>query len=72
MGIDLNLGLAFVAGLLSFLSPCILPLIPAYLSLMGGTSIQDLKESGSRRLGAFVNTVFFVRAHYIYLNYIYQ
>jgi cytochrome c-type biogenesis protein len=60
MGIDLNLGLAFVAGLLSFLSPCILPLIPAYLSLMGGTSLQDLKESGSKRLGAFVNTVFFV------------
>ena len=58
--IDLNLGLAFIAGLLSFLSPCILPLIPAYLSLMGGTSIQDLKESGSRRRGAFVNTLFFV------------
>lgn len=60
MGIDLNLGIAFAAGLLSFLSPCILPLIPAYLSLMGGTSLQDLKESGTRRLGAFVNTVFFV------------
>lgn len=60
MGIDLNIGLAFAAGLLSFLSPCILPLIPAYLSLMGGTSLQDLKESGSKRLGAFVNTVFFV------------
>ena len=60
MGIDLNLGLAFVAGLLSFLSPCILPLIPAYLSLMGGTSLQDLKESGSKRRAAFVNTVFFV------------
>ncbi len=59
-GIDLNLGLAFIAGLLSFLSPCILPLIPAYLSLMGGTTIQGLKESGSRRFGAFVNTVFFV------------
>ncbi|MBN1685378.1 MAG: cytochrome c biogenesis protein CcdA [Spirochaetales bacterium] len=59
-GIDLNFGIAFIAGVLSFLSPCILPLIPAYLSLMGGTSIQGLKESGSRRWGAFLNTVFFV------------
>lgn len=59
-GIDLNFGIAFVAGVLSFLSPCILPLIPAYLSLMGGTSIQSLKESGSKRRGAFLNTVFFV------------
>ena len=59
-GIDLNVGIAFLAGLLSFLSPCILPLIPAYLSLMGGTTINELKESGGKRLGAFFNTVFFV------------
>lgn len=57
---DLTFGIAFVAGLLSFLSPCVLPLIPAYLSLMGGTSIQNLKESESKRKGAFLNTVFFV------------
>ena len=60
MGIDLNVGMAFIAGVLSFLSPCILPLIPAYLSLMGGTSLQELKESGSRRRNAFFNTIFFV------------
>ncbi|MBT3272688.1 MAG: cytochrome c biogenesis protein CcdA [Spirochaetales bacterium] len=60
MGIDLNFGLAFVAGVLSFLSPCILPLIPAYLSLMGGTTIQEMKDSGARRLSAFTNTIFFV------------
>ena len=60
LGVDLNVGLVFAAGLLSFLSPCILPLIPAYLSLMGGTTIQELKESGTQRLNAFFNTVFFV------------
>ena len=59
-GIDLNFGLAFIAGVLSFLSPCILPLIPAYLSLMGGTSIQGLKENTGKRWGVFFNTVFFV------------
>ena len=60
LGVDLNVGLVFLAGILSFLSPCILPLIPAYLSLMGGTTIQELKESGSQRRGALLNSVFFV------------
>ena len=59
-GIDLNFGLAFIAGVLSFLSPCILPLIPAYLSLMGGTSIQGLKENAGKRWGIFFNTASFV------------
>lgn len=60
MEIGLNIGISFAAGVLSFLSPCILPLIPAYLSLMGGTTIQSLQESGTKRLGTFLNTVFFV------------
>ena len=33
--------LAFVAGLLSFLSPCVLPLIPAYIGYLGGTAVGD-------------------------------
>ncbi len=43
---------AFVGGLLSFLSPCVLPLIPGYLSFMTGLSAGDLKsgESGVRRI----------------------
>jgi cytochrome c-type biogenesis protein len=35
---------AFTAGLLSFLSPCVLPLVPAYLSFLSGASIQDLRS----------------------------
>ncbi|MGB9104969.1 MAG: cytochrome c biogenesis protein CcdA, partial [Terriglobales bacterium] len=31
---------AFVAGLLSFLSPCVLPLVPGYVSLISGTSVD--------------------------------
>lgn len=38
---------AFTAGVLSFLSPCVLPLIPAYLSYLGGVSLQELKEDGA-------------------------
>jgi cytochrome c biogenesis protein CcdA/peroxiredoxin len=33
---DITLGLAFVAGLVSFISPCVLPLVPAYIGYMGG------------------------------------
>ena len=35
---------AFGAGVLSFLSPCVFPLIPAYLAQLTGTSFQDLQE----------------------------
>lgn len=44
--------IAFAGGLLSFLSPCVLPLVPGYISLMSGVSIDHLKSegvSGSRR-----------------------
>ena len=33
---ELTLGLAFIAGLVSFISPCVLPLVPAYVGYMGG------------------------------------
>ncbi len=36
---------AFVAGLLSFLSPCVLPLVPAYISYISGISLEELKNS---------------------------
>lgn len=39
---------AFIAGLLSFLSPCVLPLVPAYISFMSGVSLEDLKQ-GDRK-----------------------
>ncbi len=47
-----NILIAFAGGLLSFLSPCVLPLVPGYISLMSGVSIDHLKDqgvSGSRR-----------------------
>ena len=37
---------AFVAGLLSFASPCVLPLVPPYLAYMGGVSIDQLRDRG--------------------------
>jgi cytochrome c-type biogenesis protein len=38
---------AFAAGLLSVLSPCVLPLLPAYLSLVSGISVEELRTQGS-------------------------
>jgi cytochrome c-type biogenesis protein len=41
---DVGLMTAFGAGLLSFLSPCVLPLVPAYLCFLAGTSLEELTE----------------------------
>ncbi len=41
---SIGYGAAFLAGLLSFLSPCVLPLIPVYLSLITGVSIEALEK----------------------------
>lgn len=40
----LTVGIAFLAGLVSFVSPCVLPLVPAYLSFLTGSSVEELRE----------------------------
>src|SRR5713101_3634167 len=58
-----NILIAFAGGLLSFLSPCVLPLVPGYLSLMSGVSIDHLKGEGGSRSAALravvVNSIAF-------------
>lgn len=44
-----GIGIAFGAGVLSFLSPCVLPLVPSYLSFVTGMSLEDLQEGVNRR-----------------------
>lgn len=39
----LTVGIAFLAGLVSFVSPCVLPLVPAYLSFLTGSSVEELR-----------------------------
>ena len=60
MTAELNVFLAFAAGLLSFLSPCVLPLIPSFLSFIGGTSYRDLVEGRASRWGLFGQSLLFV------------
>ena len=47
MEVDVGLMAAFGAGLVSFLSPCILPLVPPYLCFLAGTSLSELTEQKS-------------------------
>ncbi|MGB6520670.1 MAG: cytochrome c biogenesis CcdA family protein [Candidatus Cybelea sp.] len=42
-------GIAFLAGLVSFVSPCVLPLVPAYLSLLTGERLEDLQSATSAK-----------------------
>ncbi len=48
---NLSAGLAFLAGLMSFLSPCVLPLVPIYLGYLSGTAAADLAPSRLRTFG---------------------
>ena len=52
---------AFLAGLLSFLSPCVLPLVPGYVSLISGVGAEGLEASDNRLLRTvMLNSVMFI------------
>lgn len=56
---SVSLGVALMAGVLSFLSPCVLPLVPSYLSFVTGMSLEDLQEGVDRR-ATFIHSLLFV------------
>lgn len=61
MGTDINLFLAFGAGFLSFISPCTLPLYPAFISYITGMSLDDLKTDSKRMSrNGMLHTLFFL------------
>ncbi len=60
LGIGLQLAIAFGGGLLAFLSPCVLPLLPGYLGLMSGYSVADLQAGDASRGRMLRTTVLFV------------
>jgi cytochrome c-type biogenesis protein len=57
-----HLGLlaAFGAGLLSFLSPCVLPLVPGYLSYLAGTSVQEARDAPTASFRVSLHALCFV------------
>ncbi len=63
-GSNITIAIAFAAGLLSFLTPCVLPLVPGYVSLISGVSVEHLKGEGgesrtSARRAVIVNSLAF-------------
>lgn len=48
LSVDVSFPLAFAAGLLSFLSPCVLPVVPSYVTFVSGVTLEELRE-GDRR-----------------------
>lgn len=60
---DVNILVAFAAGIFSFLSPCVLPLIPSYLSFVSGVSLEDMRHEQTRkrvRARVVLNSVAFI------------
>lgn len=58
---DINIFLAFGAGFLSFISPCCLPLYPAFLSYITGVSVGELKtENALLQKRSLLHTIFFL------------
>jgi cytochrome c-type biogenesis protein len=52
---------AFVAGLISFLSPCVLPLVPGYVSLISGAGVDELKSAqGQLMRRVMINSIGFI------------
>ncbi|NEX47794.1 cytochrome c biogenesis CcdA family protein [Pseudotabrizicola algicola] len=52
--------IALAAGVLSFLSPCVLPIVPPYLAYMGGISMGDMRDNATARRRVILPALFFV------------
>ena len=58
---DVSLAAAAAAGVVSFLSPCVLPLVPGYISFVSGASLQELQSADARQVRrALVGSLWFV------------
>jgi len=63
---EVTLAVAALAGLGSFVAPCILPMIPAFLAYISGTTLSELNQKNGTKLvsinrtNVILNTVFFV------------
>ncbi len=60
MGNEIGIGIAFLAGLASFLAPCVLPLVPAYISYLTGFTVTDTTYDSKERMTIVTHAIFFV------------
>jgi cytochrome c-type biogenesis protein len=57
---DVPLAGAFLAGLISFLSPCVLPLVPGYISMLSGIGIEQLRQGEQPKSNLFTSALAFI------------
>src|SRR5271169_4898150 len=57
---DVSLAGAFLAGLISFLSPCVLPLVPGYVSMLSGMGVEQLRQGEQPKSNFFTSAIAFV------------
>jgi cytochrome c-type biogenesis protein len=60
MNNEVTLAGCFLAGLVSFLSPCVLPLVPGYISMLSGVGMEQLRQGEVPRSGLFTSALAFV------------
>jgi cytochrome c-type biogenesis protein len=58
--VDVSIFTAFLAGLVSFLSPCVLPLVPGYVSMLSGMGVEQLSEGEGQRASVLGSAFAFV------------
>lgn len=61
--LEVTIGGAFLAGLISFVSPCVLPIVPPYLCYLAGVSLEEL--TGESRSAASMRNVFFAALAFV-------
>src|SRR4030065_1578019 len=57
---DINIGIAFIAGLASFLSPCVFSLVPAYIGYLGGRSAASTQSGQAGRWAVISHAMAFI------------
>jgi len=55
--LDITLPIAFLAGLVSFVAPCVLPILPGFLAYLAGATPEN---ASSKKMSIFINSLFFV------------
>ena len=57
---DISIIIALVAGVVSFLSPCVLPIVPGFLAYLAGVSLKSRDDEHAKQFSIFLNSFFFV------------
>lgn len=59
-GTSISIGIAFLSGMLTFVAPCVLPILPAYIGYLSGIGLRDKEKKALLKSKVFLNSLFFV------------